>query len=344
MSIIRRLIQVPPNLTGVAPADSPLTFETFDIDLGSIRVQLLSLGAAIRTVEVPDSHGILGHVHLHLPEPVDHANTSLNPHLGGTLGRYANRIAQGRFSLDGIEYSLDVNSDGNTLHGGTRGFDRHVWEVASIIDDVDLARITFTHHSPDGDMGFPGAVDAAVTYDIAPDAITMEFSATTDAPTVISLANHGYWNLAGSHSIAAHQLSVASRTRLINDDSGIPVGSDDVKDTLFDAQSPTTLGPVIKATGGLDCCYMVDGEGLRPIAVLSAPAVGRTMRVSSDAPGVQVYTGNHLGAPFQPFQSVSLEAQRAPDAPNQPHLGSCVLRPGEVYETSTVLEFSSRSS
>lgn len=341
MTIVRHLVEVPTSVAGDAADGQPLTFETFDIDLGSIRVQLLSLGAAIRTVEVPDGHGVLGHVHLHLLEPADHADSSINPHLGGTLGRYANRIAGGRFSLDGVEHSLDVNSDGNTLHGGTRGFDRAVWQVGAIIDDVDLARITFTHHSPDADMGFPGAVDASVTYDIAPDAITMEFSATTDAPTVISLANHGYWNLAGSHSIAAHQLSVASRTRLINDDSGIPVGSDDVTDTLFDLQSPTTLGPVIEATGGIDCCYMIDGEGMRPVAVLSAPAVGRTMRVSSDAPGVQVYTGNHLGAPFQPFQSVSLEAQRAPDAPNQPQLGPCVLRPGEVYETSTVLEFSS---
>jgi aldose 1-epimerase len=342
VSVTRRQIDARPEASRNSSAEfEPVTFETFDIDLGSIRVQLLSLGAAIRTVEVPDSHGVLGHVHLHLADPVEHANPHINPHLGGTLGRYANRIAQGTFSLDGIEYSLDVNSDGNTLHGGSRGFDRMVWQVGPIIDDVDLARITFTYHSPDGEMGFPGAVKAVVTYDIAPDAITMEFSATTDAPTVISLANHGYWNLAGSQSIGAHQLSVASHTRLVNDDTGIPVGTDDVKDTLFDLQSLTPLGPVIEATGGLDCCYLVDGEGLRPIAVLSAPAVGRTMRVSSDAPGVQVYTGNNLSAPFQPYQSVSLEAQRAPDAPNQPHLGSSVLRPGEVYESSTVLEFTS---
>jgi aldose 1-epimerase len=342
VSVTRRQIDARPEFSEKVSAEfEPVTFETFDIDLGSIRVQLLSLGAAIRTVEVPDSHGVLGHVHLHLADPAAHANPDINPHLGGTLGRYANRIAHGRFSLDGIEYALDVNSDGNTLHGGSRGFDRAVWQVGPIIDDVDLARITFTYHSPDGEMGFPGAVTAVVTYDIAPDAITMEFSATTDAPTVISLANHGYWNLAGSQSIGAHQLSVASDTRLVNDDTGIPVGTDDVKDTLFDLQALTPLGPVIEATGGLDCCYLVAGEGLRPIAVLSAPAVGRTMRVSSDAPGVQVYTGNNLSEPFQPYQSVSLETQRAPDAPNQPHLGSTVLRPGEVYESSTVLEFGS---
>lgn len=340
MSVTRRQIEAQPASSNANSAEcESVTFETFDVDLGTIRVQLLSLGAAIRTVEVPDNHGVLGHVHLHLPDPIQHADPHINPHLGGTLGRYANRIAHGTFQLDGVKYFLDVNSDGNTLHGGIRGFDRVVWQVGPIIDDVDLVRITFTHHSPDGDMGFPGAVDAVVTYDIAPDAITMEFSATTDAPTIISLANHGYWNLAGSQSIAAHQLSVASRTRLVNDDTGIPVGTDDVKDTLFDLRTLTPLGPIIEATGGLDCCYLVAGDGLRPIAVLSAPAVGRTMRVSSDAPGVQVYTGNNLSAPFHPHQSVSLETQRAPDAPNQPHLGTSVLRPGEVYESSTVLEF-----
>lgn len=317
-----------------------LDFEAIDVDLGGLRTQLLTLGAAIRTVEVPDARGVMGHVHLHLPTPADHADASLNPHLGGTLGRYANRIARGRFTLDGVEYRLDANKDGNTLHGGRRGFDRCVWRIVDIVDDDDLATITLELTSPDGDMGFPGTVTAQTTYEITSDSITIDYSAVTDAATVISMANHGYWNLAGSSSVAAHYLAVPATRRLVTDDTGIPVGVDQVADTLFDLRESTQLATVIGTTGGLDTCYLPDGDGLRAVADLSAPAVGRRLRVSSDAPGLQVYTGNGLGAPFEVHQSVSLEAQRAPDAPNQPELGECVLRPGERYSATTILEFS----
>ncbi len=315
-------------------------FQAIDVDLGSLRIQLLTLGAAIRTVEVPDTHGVLGHVHLHLPTPADHADASINPHLGGTLGRYANRIARGRFTLDGVEYRLDVNKDGNTLHGGRRGFDRCVWNVVDIVDDADLATLTLELTSPDGDMGFPGTVTAQTTYEITPDSITIDYSAVTDAPTVISMANHGYWNLAGSTSVGAHHLLVPATRRLVTDDTGIPVGVDEVADTLFDLREAPHLATVIGTTGGLDTCYLPDGEGMRMVADLTAPAVGRRLRVSSDAPGLQVYTGNGLHSPFEVHQSVSLEAQRAPDAPNQPDLGDCVLRPGDRYSAATILEFS----
>jgi aldose 1-epimerase len=320
--------------------DHPIDFETIDVDLGTLRIQLLTLGAAIRTVEVPDAQGVMGHVHLHLPTPEEHADRSRNPHLGGTLGRYANRISRARFILDGKEYRLDSNKDGNTLHGGTRGFDRCVWDVIDIAQNDDLATITMELTSPDGDMGFPGTVVAQTTYEISPDSITMTYSAVTDAPTVISMANHGYWNLAGSSSIAAHFLQVPATRRLVTDDTGIPVGIDEVADTLFDLRRSRQLAPVIETTGGLDTCYLPEGEGLRVMAELSAPGVGRRMRVSSDAPGLQVYTGNGLGEPFHVHQSVSLEAQRAPDAPNQPELGECVLRPGHRYSATTIVDFS----
>ena len=314
-------------------------FAAINIDLGQLRVQLLSLGAAIRTVEVPDAQGVLGHVHLALPHPADHADHARNPHLGGTLGRFANRIAHGRFTLDGQEYMLDVNNDGNTLHGGAIGFDRKIWEYDVITDTADEATLRFTITSPDGDMGFPGQVDADVTYEVSPTSITMRYSARTDRPTVINLSNHGYWNLAGSHSVAGHHLHVAANRRLVTDTTGIPVEADEVADTLFDLREPSVLGPIIEATEGLDSCYLVDGEGFRQMAHLSAPAIGRALTISSDAPGVQVYTGNNLGEPFVPFQSVSLETQRAPDAPNQPQWGTAVLRPGEAYESKTVLKF-----
>jgi len=328
------------SITAPRPDGTSIDFESIDVDLGSLRVQLLTLGAAIRTVEVPDAQGILGHIHLHLPTPADHADPSRNPHLGGTLGRYANRIARARFTLDGIEYRLDANKDGNTLHGGTRGFDRCVWNVVDIVDDDDLATITMELTSPDGDMGFPGTVTAQATYEISTDSITMDYFAVTDALTVISMANHGYWNLAGSSSVSAHFLQVPASRRLVTDDTGIPEGVDDVADTLFDLRDSKHLAPIIESTGGLDTCYLPDGDGLRVVAELAAPGVGRRMRVSSDAPGLQVYTGNGLAAPFEVHQSVSLEAQRAPDAPNQPELGECFLRPGDRYTATTILEFS----
>ena len=327
------------SITTRSPDAEDISFEAIDIDLGTLRVQLLTLGAAIRTVEVPDAQGVLGHVHLHLPTPADHADPARNPHLGGTLGRYANRIARARFSLDGTEHRLDANQHGNTLHGGRMGFDRRIWSVVDLVDDEDLVTITMELTSPDGDMGFPGTVTAQATYEIAPDSITIDYSAVTDAATVISMANHGYWNLAGSQSISAHQLMVPATRRLITDDTGIPVGIDAVADTLFDLRESRLLQPVLETTGGLDTCYLPDGEGMRLMAEVTAPGVGRRMRVSSDAPGLQVYTGNGLAAPFERHQSVSLEAQRAPDAPNQPDLGDCVLRPGERYATTTMLEF-----
>ncbi len=324
--------------------DAATPFEVIDVDLPGIRVSLLSLGAAIHQVEVPDSGGVLGPVHLELPDLADYADVALNPHLGATVGRYANRIAGGRFVLDGIEHRVDVNNGPNTLHGGHRGFDRRDWDVVDASEGVNGASVTFALHSPDGDMGFPGAVDTRVTYRVEPGRIAIEMSATCDAPTVVSLANHGYWNLDGSPSIDAHRLEVPAQQRLAMDDTNIPDGVVDVAGTAYDLRALRELGPVIAATGGLDDCYLPDGSGMRAMARLHAGMSGRVMTVSSDAPGLQVYTGNSLPPPFAEHQSVSLEAQRLPDAPNQPALGPCVLRPGEHYSTTTLLEFTTSST
>ncbi|MFM7599449.1 MAG: aldose epimerase family protein [Actinomycetota bacterium] len=310
-----------------------------EISLARIRVQLLSLGAAIREVDVPDRDGNLGGVHLSLPTVADHAVHALNPHLGGTLGRYANRIAGGTFTLDGNRYLLDVNNGPNTLHGGAHGWDRLIWRVDDITDDREAVTVTFTLTSPDGDMGFPGRMDARTTYVVSNARIAMHYVATADAPTVISMANHGYWNLAGSRSIADHDLRVPASRRLLTDATQIPCGVADVVDTAYDLNAPQALGPVLDATGGLDDCYLLEGDGLQVGAELRHAGSGRIMRVLTDAPGMQVHSGNNLKPPFEVHQSMSLEAQRFPDAPNQPSLGPCVLRPGEEYAATTVLEF-----
>lgn len=318
-------------------------FEIVTIDLPRMRVALRSLGAAIHQVEVPDCEGALGPVHLELPDLAQYADPALNPHLGATVGRYANRIAGGRFTLDGAEHPLDMNNGPNTLHGGHRGFDRLAWDIVEARADDEHAVATFALHSPDGDMGFPGAVDARVTYRISSGLISIEMSATTDRPTVVSLANHGYWNLDGSETIRAHRLEVAAERRLIMDDAQIPCGIADVAGTAYDLRSARELGPVLDQTGGLDDCYLPDGSGMRRMATLQGATTGRVMTVTSDAPGLQVYTGNSLHPPFAVHQSVSLEAQRLPDAPNQPDLGPCILRPGEDYATTTLLAFTTAS-
>jgi aldose 1-epimerase len=317
-----------------------------EIAFPRMRVQLLSLGAAIREVDVPDRDGNLGGVHLALPTVADHAVRDLNPHLGATLGRYANRIAGGSFSLDGVEYSLDVNNGPNTLHGGSLGWDRLVWHVDGISDDEGAVTIRFSLTSPDGDMGFPGTVSARTTYVVSDGRIETHYEATTDAPTVISMANHAYWNLAGSHSIADHELHVPADRKLVYDEFQIPTGILDVEGTPYDMRVSRALGPILEATGGLDDCYLLDGaEGqVRLGAVLSHPGTGRVLRVLTDAPGMQVYSGNNLRSPFDVHQSMSLETQRMPDAPNQSGLGPCVLRPGENYATTTLLEFSTSDS
>jgi aldose 1-epimerase len=313
--------------------------ETIDISVDGMRVGLLSLGAALRNVEVPDARGVIGPVHLSLPDIAAYADPTRNPHLGATVGRYANRIAGGRFVLDGVEHVLDVNNGPNTLHGGRRGFDRLNWSVVDLTDERHEVTVTFALNSPAGDMGFPGAVDATVAYRVTSGSIEITMGAVSDAPTVVNLANHGYWNLDGSTTIAEHLLEVPAQRRLVMDATNIPEGVAEVSGSAYDLREPRPLGPIVEATGGLDDCYLIDGQGLRLAARLRGATSGRTMTVTSDAPGLQVYTGNSLHKPFRIHQSVSLEAQRLPDAPNQPALGPCVLRPGEHYATTTLLHF-----
>jgi len=321
------------------PVAADTSFEVISVGLPAMRVTLLSLGAAIHQVEVPDADGVLGAVHLELPHLANYADATLNPHLGATVGRYANRISGGCFALDGRSYALDVNNGPHTLHGGHLGFDRLAWDVVEAGGDDLQASVTFALHSPDGDMGFPGAVDARVTYLISPGRIAIEMAATSDRPTVVSLANHGYWNLDGSDTIAHHRLEVAAEQRLVMDKAQIPCGITEVAGTAYDLRTSQELGPILRETGGLDDCYLPEGAGMRHMATLRGATSGRVMTVSSDAPGLQVYTGNSLHPPFAVHQSVSLEAQRLPDAPNQPDLGPCILRPGEEYATTTLLEF-----
>lgn len=310
-------------------------------------VRLLTLGAAIRSLEATAAVGRPGNVHLSLPDVAAYGDRARNPHLGATIGRYANRIAGARFTLDGREARLVANNGPNTLHGGLDGWDRRVWDLLDRSDDGGPAggggTAVFRLTSPDGDEGFPGTVTATATYELVGDTLRITHRATTGAPTVINMTNHGYWNLDGAATVAGHHLALAASRVLPVDAAGIPTGPPEPVDgTPFDLRARTALGPVIEAVPpGLDHCFAIDGAPgtLRPAAVLDAPATGRWMTVRTDQPGVQVYTGNGLGPPFARHGSVSLETQRFPDAPNRPELGPCRLDPGADYVGVTELRF-----
>lgn len=310
----------------------------------ALAVRVLTLGAAIEACSAPDASGASGPVHLTLPSTAEYEDRARNPHLGATIGRYANRIAGARFPLDGRTVELVANSGANQLHGGPIGFDRHVWDLVGADASGDGGVVTMRLVSPDGDQGFPGTVDATATYELDGPVLRITYRCTTDAPTVVNLTNHGYWNLDGGGTVEDQLLCLASQRVLPVDDEGIPTGPPvDVEGTPFDLRMPTRLGDAMSAlpTGGLDHCFVVDGDAgtLRPTAVLASPATGRWMSLRTDRPGVQVYTGNNLADPFLPHGSVSLEAQLLPDTPNRPELGSAVLRPGDVDQTVTELRF-----
>ncbi|MCB1011705.1 MAG: galactose mutarotase [Microthrixaceae bacterium] len=308
-----------------------------------LEVDLLGLGAAISGVRTVDRDGRSGSVHLTLGGLDQYADRSLNPHLGASIGRYANRIAGAAFVLDDRTYRLEANNGANTLHGGSRGWDRRVWELldTEVTDLGGTAVFGLTSH--DGDGGFPGTMTATATFTVDRDVLRILYEARTDSPTVVCMTNHGYWNLAGRGTIARHRLTLESDRVLPVDDGGIPTGRfAAVENTPFDLRSPTELGPVVESVpGGIDHCFVVRGEPgvVRPVALLECAESGRWMSVRSDQPGVQLYTGNGLRAPFEVHGSVSLETQAFPDTPNRVEFGSARLDPGEVYRNETELRF-----
>lgn len=308
-----------------------------------LSLRLLTLGAAIASLEAPDVDGRSGPVHLGLGTLADYEDRRRNPYLGASIGRYANRIAGARFVLDGNEVRLAANEGANQLHGGPDGFDRRVWTLTGTDDTDGGGSVTLALRSPAGDQGFPGTLDATATYQVDGDRLRITYTAETDAPTVVNLTNHGYWNLGGGPTVSDHRLAVAADEVLLVGRDGIPAdGVAPVDGTPLDLRAPTRLGPVLAAVPpGLDHCFAIRGPvgALRAAAVLDAPSSGRWMAVLTDQPGLQVYSGNGLGDPFPRHGSVSLETQLFPDTPNRPELGSAVLRPGRQYRNLTELRF-----
>ncbi len=316
-----------------------------------LTVTILTLGATLQGVQLADG----AHVLLGLPHLQDYLNQQV--YLGATVGRYANRIAGGRFELDGVTYDLPINNGTNTLHGGDVGFDRALWRIeqAGPADDGGV-ELVMSHVSPDGDQGFPGDLATLVRFHVTGQRLSMRYLATTTERTPVSLTSHGYFNLAGEGSgdILDHELTLRAEHFLPVDGHAIPDGPPAcVAGTPFDFRTPRRIGDRIDEDhqqldfgSGYDHCYVLDRDvdGLLLAAELVDPSSGRRMRVFTTEPGLQFYSGNYLGiAPDgagYPFRSgLCLETQAFPDSPNRPDFPSCILSPGEVWESETVLEF-----
>ncbi len=305
------------------------------LERAGVRVRVLSYGGIVQSAEVPDRDGHTADVVLGFAD-LDGYVAHPEPYFGALVGRYANRIAGGRFPLDGRTYALAPNEGPNTLHGGTRGFDKRVWDVAAVEEGVRLSRV-----SPHGEEGFPGRLEMSVTYTLdGSGALRIAYEAVTDAPTVLNPTNHSYFNLSGSGHAGGHELRLAS-SRITPVDAGlIPTGGlDDVTDTRFDFRRARKVG------SGYDHNYVLDKgvtEAAEKVAELYDPASGRVLTVATTEPGLQLYTADHLGEPFAPGDGIALETQHFPDSPNRPGFPSTVLRPGEVFRSETVYGFSVR--
>ncbi|QNP72925.1 galactose mutarotase [Streptomyces roseirectus] len=306
------------------------------LERAGTRVRILSYGGIVQSVEVPDRDGRAANVVLGFADLAGYLDRP-EPFLGALIGRYANRIAGARFTLDGVTYPLAANNAPNSLHGGPAGFDKVVWGGAQAGPHaVRLSRV-----SPDGEEGFPGRLEVSAVYSLdASGALRIAYEATTDAPTVVNLTNHSYFNLAGSSVATDHELRVAASRFTPVDATLIPTGElADVTGTRFDFRESRKTG------GGYDHNFVLDkgvtGEAVE-VAELHDPASGRVLTVSTTEPGLQVYTADHLPAPFVPCAGIALETQHFPDSPNRPEFPGTVLRPGEVYRSETVYGFSAR--
>ncbi|GAA4991004.1 galactose mutarotase [Yinghuangia aomiensis] len=312
---------------------------------------MLTYGARLQAVRVPADDGSPVDVALGLPTLDDYVAD--DAYLGAVVGRYANRIAHGRFTLDGASFTLPRNDGPHTLHGGPEGFHRRVWSGEGFAD-ANREGVRMSLRSPDGDMGFPGNLDVTVTYSVdRHGTVTVDYHATTDAPTVVNLSQHVYWNLAGTGSVDGHLLTVHADQYLPVDPAGLPLTDPrPVTGTAFALDAP--LGPARRSSetqiarrGGLDHCYLLRGGATReprPAAVLTEPASGLRLETWTTEPGLQVYTANTLAKPFGPWAAVCLETQNYPDGPNRTWTPRPVLRPGGVYRSRTEYRFTATTT
>jgi aldose 1-epimerase len=319
------------------------------------KVRLIDYGATLISVETPDKAGKTANITLGFPKLAGYLER--HPYFGSTVGRYGNRIAGGKFKLDGKEYTLATNNGPNHLHGGIKAFDAVLWK-SQPVKETNSVGVRFTHTSPDGDEGYPGKLDVTTTYTLtANNELRIDYEATTDKATVVNLTNHAYWNLAGagSSTILKHELTLAADKYLPIDDTSIPTGKlAEVKGTAFDFTTPHAIGERINEikkdphkTQGYDHCYVLRGQQgkLELAAKVKDPASGRVLEIFTTEPGIQLYCGNFLGGGageggYKQHEAFCLETQHYPDSPNQPAFPTTTLKPGETYKSTTLHKFS----
>jgi aldose 1-epimerase len=312
-------------------------------------VSITNYGGAVVSLQAPDRHGEFGDVVLGFETLEEYVR---NPrYFGGLIGRHANRIGLGRFTLDGHEYQLTQNNGVNHLHGGARGFDKHVWEVIGVAED-DRAILRLGYSSRDGEEGYPGNVSATVTYKVSSEnELEIEYRATTDRDTIVNLTNHSYFNLAGRGDILGHELTLHADAFTPVSKELIPTGEiASVGNTPMDFRRGQAIGKDLELAGGYDHNFVLQNYNgsLRPAARLHEPNSGRVLEILTTEPGIQFYSGNFLNGSFigkggfvyHKYTGLCLEPQHFPDAPNHPNFPSTVLRPGEVYRHVSVYRFS----
>jgi aldose 1-epimerase len=335
---------------GRLPDGTPVRRFTLQNGTGVI-ARVIDYGTTITELHVPDRAGRLADVVLGFDNLAQYL---AGPHyLGCTIGRVANRIAAGRFTLNGKVHTLARNNGPNHLHGGIRGFDKAVWRGEPFAGPVAGAR--FTHVSPDGDEGYPGRLDVGVIVMLTDaDELVIDYSATTDQPTPVNLTNHSYFNLAAMGNILGHELTLAAEAYTPTDATLIPTGEiRPVQGTPLDFTRPMSMGARLDQLDGeprgYDHNFVVDHRGgLTPAARVFEPGTGRVMEVTTSEPGLQLYTANYLdgtqtgkrGQRYSRYAGFTLEAQHFPDAVNQPAFPSTILRPGQTYHQTTVYRFS----
>ncbi|MCX5206279.1 galactose mutarotase [Streptomyces sp. NBC_00237] len=337
--------------------------DRWTLENGGTRLKVLSYGGVVQALELPDRHGTYANVSLGF----DHLDgyLSATTFFGALIGRYGNRIAKGRFTLDGRSHQLSVNDGENSLHGGAQGFDKRIWDVEPFADPSSHEVGLHLHRvSPDGEMGYPGTLRVKVTYALtARGDWRIDYTATTDRATVVNLTNHTYYQLAGEGSgdVLDHQLTLKASRFTPTDTGLIPTGElSRVAGTPFDFRTAKTVGedirvshPQLVTAQGFDHNWVLDkGLTARPehFATLRDPGSGRTMRIATTEPGVQFYSGNFLdgtltgpsGRTYRQSDGLCLETQHFPDSPNHPAFPSTVLRPGRTYRSTTVHSFSAR--
>ena len=328
--------------------------ELFSLSNGhGMAVRIINYGGIIAQLHVPDRHGEMADVVLGHDTLEGYLNRSR--YFGALIGRYANRIARGRFTLDGVEQHLTINNGHNHLHGGVRGFDKVLWQANEVEDGLQL-----TYFSKDGEENYPGNLEAQVTYSLMEtNELRIDYRAHTDRETIVNLTNHSYFNLAGNGTILGHELTIDADAFTPVDATLIPTGEiRAVAGTPMDFTSARPVGSRINdqfdqlqmAGGGYDHNFVLRtaSGSLRHIATVREPMSGRVMQIATTEPGLQFYSGNFLdgsivgkyGIAYAKHSGCCLETQHFPDSPNHPNFPATVLRPGEEYRHTTIFQFS----